>query len=579
MGIADIRAAEDLPSLLSRLPSPDEPGRSSNTWRHKRKDNSTVFVRIVSRGIRYAGRTARLVVACDIREQALAEQALASSEKLLRSVWDSATDSMRITDEDGIVIRANAAYCRFAGVPREAIENQPFWIIYAEEDQPAICARYKDRFQKQQLTVPAEHSVKLRNGQKVWIGLTNSLLHTPNGVWVLTIWRDITERKLSDERLRATLAELEQAKQQAEAANRAKSAFLANMSHEIRTPMNGILGLADLVLREQSDDKRHAYVQLLKSSAEGLMAVLNDILDLSKIEAQHMSIERIPFPIAECVQSAVATLLAPAENKGLILSCHISDEIPAAVIGDPVRLRQILLNLIGNAIKFTSTGFVRVSVSPAGRVYTVHGGRQRNRHHGRPAASDFQPFEQADVSTTRLYGGTGLGIPIVAELVRLMNGKVWLDSELGIGTAFHVEICLTPVADFGPEAIQPAPPADVSALHILVAEDHLINQLVTSRMLEKRGHRVTVVSDGRAALAALEQEHFDLVLMDIQMPVMDGAPRPRERIRAKERLTGRRLPVVALTALAMQGDEETLLEAGMDAYVPKPVCAGRLFGQ
>jgi len=191
--------------------------------------------------------------------------------------------------------------------------------------------------------------------------LSNSQIQTPQGIWILTVWRDITEQKDAEDRLHATLAELERATQESDAANRAKSTFLANMSHEIRTPMNGILGLADLVLQEPDADKWRSYVQVLKSSAEGLMAVLNDVLDLSKIEARHMRIERIPFSIAECVNSAVLTLFAPARSKGLALTCNLSHDIPALVLGDPVRVRQILLNLIGNAIKFTPEGG-RVSV-------------------------------------------------------------------------------------------------------------------------------------------------------------------------------------------------------------------------
>jgi PAS domain S-box-containing protein len=570
---------EDIQAFEKTISSECEVIQDSAVWRHQRKDKSALSVRVSSRGIQYAGRPAMMAVVCEIQAPTAFEEALATSERLLRSVWENATDSMRITDQSGTVIRVNEAYCRFAGLPAENLENHPFWIIYPEADQPAIRARYQERFQKASFAAVAEHSVTLWNGGKVRLELSNSQLRTDQGTRILTIHRDITERQLSQERLCATVAELERAKQQSDAANRAKSAFLANMSHEIRTPMNGILGLADLALQEPDEEKRREYLQFLKSSAEGLMDVLNDILDLSKIEAQQMSIERVPFSITECVQRAMATLLAPARSKGLTLSCDIGADIPAMVIGDPVRMRQILLNLIGNAIKFTAQGYVRLSAVLAGEAirFTIEdtgigisSGQQK---------AIFEPFQQADISTTRTYGGTGLGLSIVAALVKLMNGKIWLESQPGMGAIFHVEVLLTSAAAAAASVEEPAGRpnhTDLRCLNILVAEDNPINQLVTSRLLEREGHHVTVASDGRAVLADLEQGHFDLVLMDVQMPVMDGLQATRA-IRAKEGAMGKRLPIIALTAHAMRGDEEALISAGIDAYVPKPVCAQQLF--
>jgi len=404
--------------------------------------------------------------------------------------------------------------------------------------------------------------------------LSNSQIQTPQGIWILTVWRDITEQKDAEDRLHATLAELERATQESDAANRAKSTFLANMSHEIRTPMNGILGLADLVLQEPDEEKWRSYVQVLKSSAEGLMAVLNDVLDLSKIEARHMRIERIPFSIAECVNSAVLTLFAPARSKGLALTCNLGCDIPALVLGDPLRVRQILLNLIGNAIKFTPRGYVRVGARRIGErlEFTIEDSGIGITPEQQTAM--FEPFHQADLTTTRVYGGTGLGLSIVAELMKLMDGEIRVSSQPGIGSTFQVEIPLPAVA--GPTTQNAALPTtrELRVLNILVAEDNPVNQLVTSRVLEKRGHRVTVVSDGGAALRTWEQGNFDLVLMDVQMPVMDGLESTRA-IRSKE-ISGRHTPIVALTAHALTGDDQMFREAGMDAYVSKPVCAERL---
>jgi CheY-like chemotaxis protein len=369
--------------------------------------------------------------------------------------------------------------------------------------------------------------------------------------------------------------ELEHARELSDAANCAKSAFLANMSHEIRTPMNGILGLADLLQEETDVEKRRRYVRLLRDSAGGLMNVLNDILDLSKIEAGQMTIESVPFGLEDCVAAAVQMLSATALKKELMLSCDISAKLPPRVAGDPFRLRQILLNLIGNAIKFTAQGFVRVTAEPAGPCV-----RLRVQDSGIGISQEkqkviFEPFQQGDVSTTRIHGGTGLGLAIVAELVKLMHGTICMASEPGAGTVVQVDIPLPVV-----EALAPTPSTPVCTvrpnLNVLVAEDNRINQLVTSKLLENRGHSVTVVADGQAAVAAVLRGGYDLVLMDVQMPVMDGIAATRA-IREKEKGGMRRMPIVALTAHAMRGDENALLEAGMDAYVSKPVSADRLF--
>ena len=576
MTVTDVRPAEDVPAFVEHVKAHLHMIHDSAICRHCGKDGSLLFVRIVSRQIRYLDRDARLVVIYDVPEQAFTEQALGRSEKLLRSVWENAADALRITDRHGTVVRLNESYSRLTGFSKQELEGHPFWIIYPDKDQASIRARYHERFENSSFAPVAEHKVTFRNGRTCWIELSNSLLHIAEGPCILTISRDITERKLSQERLRVTLAELECAKQQSDAANRSKSAFLANTSHEIRTPMNGILGLADLLLQEQNEDKRREYLRHLKSSAEGLMAVLNDVLDFSKIEAQHMTVERTPFALKDCLQAAVDTLLAPAQSKGLEIACHTSAGLPTMVLGDPVRIRQILLNLIGNAVKFTSQGYVRMTAAPAGECirFTIE-----DTGIGITAEQQqkiFRPFEQADVSTTRSYGGTGLGLSIVAALVKLMDGKISVQSQPGIGTIFKVDLYLPAVAEAVPAPPPPAAPASFEPLQILVAEDHPVNQLVTARILEKRGHHVTLVADGQSALDALERRAYDLVLMDVQMPVMDGL-QATSLIRAKEGAHGTHLPVIAFTALAMPGDQEHLLAAGIDDYVPKPVRADQLF--
>ena len=534
MRVTQIRPAEDVTAWLEDVASVDGSIQDSAIRRHRAKDGSLLASRTVSRQIRHDDRPARLVVVHDIPEQGLAQQAQGSSEKLLRSVWDNAAEAMRITDRYGTVVRLNEACSRLTGFSKEEMEGRPFWMVYPDKDQATICARYLERVEKGSFAPVAEHKVTFRNGRTCWIELSNSVLHIAEGPCILTISRDITERKLSQERLRTTLAELECAKQQSDAANRSKSAFLANTSHEIRTPMNGILGLADLVLQEQDEEKRRGYLRHLKTSAEGLMAVLNDVLDFSKIEAQHMRIEQTPFAIRDCVQSAVDTLAAPALSKGLDITCHISGDLPPAVLGDSVRVRQILLNLIGNAVKFTAGGYVRVSVAPAGESirFTIE-----DSGIGITAEQQqkiFHPFEQADISTTRGYGGTGLGLSIVASLVKLMNGNISVESQVGIGTSFYVDLSLPAAREAAPAPAAAPVRMDFGPLEILVAEDHPINQLVIARLLEKHGHHVTLVADGGSALAAIGQRVYDLVLMDVQMPVMDGLE-ATSAIRARRR--------------------------------------------
>ena len=575
MTLADIRPPEDVDALRDNVLSHRTGFQDSATWRHRRKDGTILRVRIVSRGLRYDGIEARLVVACDVREQAETEEALAHSQRLLGSMWDNAIDGMRITDEEGTVLRVNGAYSRFVGIAAEKLENQPFWAIYPQERQAIIATSYRHRLRTRTLQKVAEHRVTLPDGKERWIQLSNSWIESERGTSILTVWRDVTERRESEERLKAAMADLERAREKSEAANRAKSAFLANMSHEIRTPMNGILGLADLAQQETDGIRRQEYLHLLKSSAQGLMAVLNDVLDLSKIESLRMSVERIPFDLRACMRDAVQTLTAPAESKGLQLSTAIGEGLPSMVMGDPLRVRQILLNLVGNAIKFTARGYVRVSAACAGKGVALTVEDSGIGIAPAQQAHVFEPFYQTDLSTTRTHGGTGLGLSIVGELVSLMGGTIGVESEVGVGATFRVALPLVPARPVRNRAPAREEPAPSPPLNILMAEDNPVNQLVTSRLLAKRGHRVTVVPDGSAALALLAESRFDLVLMDVRMPVMDGLEATRA-IRAGEN-AGRHLPIVALTAHAMSGDEAALLHAGMDAYVPKPVCAERLF--
>jgi two-component system, sensor histidine kinase and response regulator len=404
-------------------------------------------------------------------------------------------------------------------------------------------------------------------------------LEAANGALV----REVVERRKAE-------AEAIRAREQAEAASRVKGEFLANMSHEIRTPMNGILGMTELVLETELSPTQREYLGLAKTSADSLLTVLNDILDFSKVEAGKLDLDPVPFELRGSLDETLRALAPRAHAKGLELDLRIADDVPDRVIGDQGRLRQVLVNLVGNAIKFTDRGEVVVSVEVDGLGSETEDVmlqiEVRDTGIGIPEEKQdliFEPFKQADGSTTRSFGGTGLGLAISAKLAGLMGGRIWVESEPGRGSIFRFTSNLGRPSRLAPSrrnAGTVAAPGSTSpvafssssaqSLRILVVEDNVVNQIVVTRLLQRQGHRVTVAGDGRQALGERAKAAFDLILMDLQMPEMDGFEAVAA-IREDEMGTGQRLPIIALTAHAMVGDRERCLAAGFDGYASKPI--------
>jgi signal transduction histidine kinase/CheY-like chemotaxis protein/HPt (histidine-containing phosphotransfer) domain-containing protein len=384
--------------------------------------------------------------------------------------------------------------------------------------------------------------------------------------------RDVTEGKRVE-------MELKQAKAAAESASRTKSDFLASMSHEIRTPMNAIMGIADLLAKTALSPEQDKYVQIFRRAGDNLLNLINDILDLSKVEASQLELEQTGFSLNELLEKVTEVVAVRAHEKGLALVCEIAPDVPTDLVGDPTRLRQVLLNLLGNAIKFTESGEVslRVTLDADSSVPTALRFKVSDTGIGIPGEKlgrVFERFTQADSSTTRRFGGSGLGLTISKRLVELMGGRIWAESGVGEGSVFSFAVpfeilvgatlrAAAPV-DTGPE--QPLP-----ALRILLAEDSADNCVITVAYLEDTPYRIEIAETGAIACEKFTSGHFDLVLMDRQMPVMDGLTATRT-IRAWEQANGRLpTPIIALTASALKGDREMCLAAGCTAYLSKPI--------
>ncbi len=427
--------------------------------------------------------------------------------------------------------------------------------------------------EKVMLTADGSHLSVLKSVRKVHLNGELRLLET---------FVDITARKEAEEELLKTNHRLEaetvranQMATEAESANRSKSDFLANMSHEIRTPMNGVLGMVQLLMDTPMSEQQRRYAETISSCGSSLMVVINDILDFSKIEAGKIQLEAVDFQLRPLFSELFDLYSPSAQTKSLCLTCTVENDVPVRVCGDPTRLRQILTNLIGNAIKFTSKGCVCVNVGTTQRDegtncrlrFTVQDSGIGIPEEKRGVL--FSKFSQVDASTTRKFGGTGLGLAISKQLVTIMDGTIGVDSTVGKGSVFWFELPFSRV-QMGTAAPDCHFTADHRRMarqgHVLLVEDNEVNQVVARGLLEKFGLKVSLVCDGQQALDALAREAYDLVFMDVQMPVMDGVEATK-RIRA----TGSTVPIIAMTANALAGDREKYLAVGMDGYVSKPL--------
>ncbi|HTE17475.1 MAG TPA: PAS domain S-box protein, partial [Armatimonadota bacterium] len=539
-----------------------------------RQDGSTFWALLSATAIRDAegAFVASRASVLDITERMQAQQTL----QRLAAIVESSEDAIDSKSLDGVITSWNrGAEALYGYSAEEAVGRHISMLIPPgrPDESPEILARV-GRGEK------VDHCETLRvtkDGRLVDVSLTLSPIKDARGriTGASAITRDVSLRKQAERALR-------EAKEAAEAATRAKSEFLAHMSHEIRTPMNGILGVTDLLLDTDLPPESRHYLGLVKSSANSLLTVIDDILDFSKIEARKLQVEHVPFDLRALLDETVRIIAPRAAQKGLVLTSAVSPEVPASLLGDPHRLRQVLLNLLGNAIKFTERGEVRVEVEAeaAGDGALCLRLSVTDTGIGIPperADAIFEAFSQAERDTTRKYGGTGLGLTISTRLAELMGGRLWLERSTGQGSTFRCTVRVgipDPASEAAPLATQE--PAPARPLRILLAEDDPINQLVARRLLEKHGHSVAVVESGPQVLQALERERFDLVLMDVQMPGMSGIE-TAAAIRQREAERGGHVPIVALTAYAMQGDRERCLAAGMDGYATKPLRPAELF--
>jgi PAS domain S-box-containing protein len=509
-------------------------------------------------------------------EQQKLDQRLRDQQFYTRSLIESHIDALMTTDPTGVITDVNKQMEALTGCTRDELIGAPFKGYFTDPERAEAGIKL---VLSQKKVTDYELTACNRDGKQTVVSYNATTFYdrgrTLQGVFAAA--RDVTESKRVE-------AELQQAKALAESASQTKSDFLASMSHEIRTPMNAIIGIADLLAKTTLSAEQSNYVQVFRRAGDNLLRLVNDILDLSKVEASQLELERTDFSLHDLVEKVKEMVVMPADEKGLTLICAIAPEVPDRLVGDPTRLGQILVNLLGNAIKFTETGTVALRIqsdsdasSGGGLAFSV-----TDTGIGIPTeqlATIFERFTQADSSTTRKYGGSGLGLTISRRLVELMGGRLRVESIVGQGSTFTFAIPLE-VSTASAHRIRAPAGVDTGtglrALRILLVEDSMDNRTITLAYLRDTPYQVDIAVNGAIAYDKFTAGDYDLVLMDRQMPVMDGLTATR-KIREWEQANDRPVtPVIALTAAALKGDRETCLAAGCTAYLTKPIKQGVL---
>lgn len=542
-------------------------------WLDQRNESRKLLKSISVSGTSSRGQELNLVVTQDVTKLERARKQLAEREATLRVTLDAVASGLwELTPASG-ELKSDEKWLEIFGLDADSHDGTVtvFDEVLHPDDRDTIFQKIHACLQGFSDGYVSEYRIVRKDGQTIWVRDSGKVVERSRdgrAKRLVGAVVDITNLKNHQE-------ELELRRRDAEMAADAKSQFLANMSHELRTPMNGVMGMLDSLLETSLDTEQRDMAKMALNSAEGLLNILNDILDTSKLEAGAIELELIPVDINMLAKELECMFQNLVRDKSILFKIDVQSDSPLCIIGDPTRLRQVLVNLVGNAIKFTDHGIISLNVviyESMLRFEVEDTGIGIPKH---ACATLFDRFTQADVSTTRKFGGTGLGLAIAHQLVELMGGQLCVKSVLGEGSCFYFQIPLRRSYEAKAVESAKAPEVNLAALSILVAEDVLVNQLVVRRMLERQGHEVTLVENGREAVEAVESGSFDLILMDVHMPEMDGIQATKQ-IRALNSRTSE-VPIIALTANAMKGDRERYLEAGMNEYTTKPIQRGHLF--
>ena len=534
--------------------------------RYRNAEGSPIYAESSARTMDWQGGAAVLVTVRDVTAQKAVERALREREQRIRAIVENVADAVITMDVSGRMESVNSTAERMFGYGADEMIGESVAVIVGGEgaathdhDVSVYLATGQERVVGMG---PREAMARHKDGSEFPVSIAISEVNTDGNRFFIGAIRDISMQRQMEEMVRT---------------NRAKSEFLATMSHEIRTPLNGIMGMVQLILGTDLTEKQQKYIQMLRKSGGVLLTLVNEILDISKLKAGRLEIEAVSFDIRETIGNIVDVVTTKANEKNITLSLHVDSATPAEAVGDPGKLQQVLLNFMGNAIKFSEGGTVALWVRPANGGDDPFRVRFDVIDTGIGIAPEvvprmFERFTQADSSTSRKYGGTGLGLAICKQFIELMGGEIGVESEPGRGSTFSVTL---PFSAPEPESEKTAGDGvdledlTVRPMRILLAEDNDINQLFMTAILEKAGHEVDAVANGELAVSAAKVGGYDLVLMDIHMPDMDGIEATQAIRSSKGDFAN--VPIIALTANSMKGDRERFLAAGMSDYVSKPI--------